>query len=159
MCRSAKKLKTLIEFPYIVDVKVHVLSFNMNLVSSPQCVPRPSYPFRGKLGVFEKDRPPTKIKSLIEVPYVANLKVQVVSFNMILISSPQRVPRRCCPFRGKIGRSGKWSSNEKAKIADRGSLCSEPESTGSKFEYEPYLFSVACSQTELIMTAEAGGGR
>ena len=39
------------------------------------------------LGDQEKDRPPKNLKSLIEVPYVANLKVQVVSFNMILISS------------------------------------------------------------------------
>ena len=34
------------------------------------------------------DRSPKKLKSLIEVPHVSNLKVQVVSFNMILISSP-----------------------------------------------------------------------
>ena len=45
---------------------------------------------------------------------------------------------------GEIGRTGIGSSNEKAKIVDRGSLCNAPESTGSKFEYEPYLFSVAC---------------
>ena len=117
----------------------------MNLVSSPYRVPRPSYTFRGKLGDLEKDRPPKKLKSLIEVPYVANLKVQVVSFSMILITSPQRVPRPTCPFRGKFGRTGKGSSIEKATIVDRGSLCYAPESSGSKFEYEPYIFSVACS--------------
>ena len=37
------------------------------------------------------------------------------------------------------------SSNEKAKIVDRGSLCSEPESTGCKLQYDPDPFSVACS--------------
>ena len=41
---------------------------------------------------------------------------------------------------GKFGKIGKWSSNEKAKIVDRGSLCYSPESTGSKVEYELYLF-------------------
>ena len=77
--------------------------------------------------------------------FPANLKVQVVRFNMILISSPWRVPRQCCPFRGKFGRTGKGSSNEKSKIVDRTSVCNGPESTGSKVQYEPYLFSVACS--------------
>ena len=49
MCRSPIKLKSLIEVPCVVDVKVHVLSFNMILVSSPYFVPTPSYPFRGNL--------------------------------------------------------------------------------------------------------------
>ena len=35
MCHSPKKLKSLFEVPYIVDVKVHVLRFNMILISSP----------------------------------------------------------------------------------------------------------------------------
>ena len=35
MGRSPKKLKSLIEVPKVVDVKVHVLSFNMILISSP----------------------------------------------------------------------------------------------------------------------------
>ena len=34
------------------------------------------------------DRSPKNLKSLIEVPYVAKLKGKVVSFNMILVSSP-----------------------------------------------------------------------
>ena len=41
---------------------------------------------------------------------------------------------------------------EKAKIIDRGSICSAPESTGSKLQFEPYLFSVACSHTELSIS-------
>ena len=36
-----------------------------------------------------------------------------------------------CTFIGKIG---KGSSIEKAKIVDRGSLCNAPESTGSKLQ-------------------------
>ena len=55
--------------------------------------------FGGKLDDLEKDRPPKKLKSLMEVPYLANLKVQVVSFNMILITSPLRVPRPSGPIR------------------------------------------------------------
>ena len=53
---------------------------------------------------------------------------------------------------GKFGRSGigsfakksgKGSFTEKAKIVDRGSICSAPDSTLSKLQYEPFLFSVA----------------
>ena len=105
--------------------------------------------FGGKLGDQQQGHSPKNLKSLIEVPYVANLKVQVVSFNMILISSPQHVPRPSYPYRGKFGRTGKGSSNEKAITVDRASLCNAPESTGSKLQYDPYLISVACSQTEL----------
>ena len=35
-----------------------------------------------------KDGSPKKLKILIAVPYVVHLKVQVLSFNMNLISSP-----------------------------------------------------------------------
>ena len=35
MSRSPKKLKSLIDVSYVVDVKVHVLSFNMTLISYP----------------------------------------------------------------------------------------------------------------------------
>ena len=41
---------------------------------------------------------------------------------------------------------------EKAKIVDRGSLCSALETTGSKLQYEPNLFSVAYSQTRLSIS-------
>ena len=58
----------------------------------------------------------SKLKSLIEVPYVVHVKVHVLG-----------------------------SYTEKAKIVDRGSLCSAHESTGSNLQYEPYLFSVVCS--------------
>ena len=154
MCRSPKKLKSLIELPYVVDVKVHVLSFNIILISYPQRVPTSSYPFRGNLGDQVKGRSPKKLKSLIEVPYVAHLKVQVLSFNKNLILSPQRFPRPSYPFLKKNGRSGKGSFTEKAKIVDRGSICSTPESTGSNLQYEPFTFYVACSQTELSISGK-----
>ena len=44
--RSPKKLKSFIEVPNVVHVKVHVLSFNMILTSSPKRVLTPSHPFR-----------------------------------------------------------------------------------------------------------------
>ena len=97
------------------------------------------------LGDQVKDLSLKKLQLLIKVPYVAHKKVQVISFNMNIVSSPLRVPRPSYPLQEKIGRLGKGSSTEKAIIVDRGSLCNAPESTGSKVEYEPYLFSVACS--------------
>ena len=70
------------------------------------------------LGVRENCRSPKKLKSLIEVPYVAHLKVQVLSFNMNLFSSPERVPRTSYPFRDKFRRSGNVFFTEKAKIVN-----------------------------------------
>ena len=97
------------------------------------------------LGDQVKGRSPKELKSLIEVPYVAHLKVQVLSFNMNLIFSPYRVPRPGYPYQKKNWRSGKGSFHEKAKIVDRGSICSAPENAGSKPQCERFLFSVACS--------------
>ena len=68
------------------------------------------------LGDQVKGRSPKELKSLIEVPCVAYLKVQVVSFNMILISSSSRVPRPSCPFRGQFGRTGKCRATRKLKL-------------------------------------------
>ena len=101
--------------------------------------------FGETLGDQVKGRSPKKLKSLFEVPNVVLVKVNVLSFNMILISSPQLVPRLSYPFPWKLGRSGKGSFTEKAKIVDKGSLCSALESTGCKLESEPCLFSVECS--------------
>ena len=95
------------------------------------------------LGYQEKGPLTIKQKSLIEVPYVVYLKVQVLSFNKNLISSSQRVPRASYPFRLKFGGSGKGSFTEKSKVVDRGSICSAPESTVSKLQYEPFVFCVA----------------
>ena len=110
--------------------------------------------FVKKLGDQGKCRSPKKLKSLLEFPYVAHLKEQVLSFNANLFYAPQRVPRPSYPFRENFWRSGKGSFAEKAKIVDRGSLCSTLESTGSKLQYDPYLISVACSYTELSISGE-----
>ena len=42
--RSPKKLKSLIEVPNVVHVKVHVLGLNIILISSQGRVLTPSYP-------------------------------------------------------------------------------------------------------------------
>ena len=46
--RSQKKLKSMIEVPYVVYLKLQVLILNINLFYSTWRVPRPSYPFRDK---------------------------------------------------------------------------------------------------------------
>ena len=50
--RSPKKLKSLIEVPNVVRVKVHVPSFIVILISSQQLVLTPSSPVRRKLGRY-----------------------------------------------------------------------------------------------------------
>ena len=62
-----------------------------------------------------KDRSPKKVKSLIEVPYVAHLKIQVVRFNMIQIYYPNRVPRPSYPFRENQREKGKCRPPKKLK--------------------------------------------
>ena len=97
------------------------------------------------MGDQDKGRFTKKLKLLMYVPNVTHVKVQVLSFNMNLISSPERIPGPSYPFGGKLGRSGNGSFTEKAKIVDKTSLCSAPESTGSNLQYEQCLFSVGCS--------------
>ena len=99
-----------------------------------------------------KSDSPKKLKSLIRVPYVPHVKAQILSFDMILISSPWRVPSPSYPFRWNFGRSGKGSFSEKAKIVNWGFECSLRESTYSKLQNDPYLISVACSNTELFIS-------
>ena len=200
-------LKLLIEVPYGLYVKVHVLSFNLILITSPQRVPRRSYLFLGNFGrsskgsftrkakfvnrgslssapeitapklqykpdLFSvtcsqtklsisvkfvrsgKGRSPTKLKSLIEVNCAVQVKLHVLSFNMILISFPQRVLSPSYPFWENFGRSGKGLFTEKAKIVNRGYLWSAREITCSKIQYGPHLISVACSQTELSISGK-----
>ena len=101
--------------------------------------------FGKNLGDQVKDPSPIKLKLLLEVPYVAHLKVQVVIFNMNLFSSPERVPRPSYPFREKIGRSRQMLFTVKAKIVDRGYQSCVLENTGCKLQYDTYLISVACS--------------
>ena len=59
--RSTTKVKSLIEVPFVTCLKVPVLRFNVNFISSRQRVPRPSYPFRGKFGEQVKGRTPNKL--------------------------------------------------------------------------------------------------
>ena len=94
----------------------------------------------GKGSFSEKNQ-----KLLIEVHYVSHLRVQVVSFKMIL--SHLR-----CVFLVRVIHSGVRkmgdhvdSFAEKAKIINRGSLRSTHESAGSKLQHDPYLISVECS--------------
>ena len=72
---------------------------------------------------------------LIDVTNEAHLKVDILSYNMILISSPWRVPRLSCAFWEKLGRTGKVSFTKQAKIVDRDSLSSAPENTRSELQY------------------------
>ena len=85
---SPKKLKSLIEFPYVALLKVQVLSFNMNLIFSPKRVLDQVIHFNKDLGDQVNGRFPKKLKSLIEVLYVAHLKIQVISVNMNHLFSP-----------------------------------------------------------------------
>ena len=68
-CRLPRKLKSLIEVPYVAHMQVHVLSLNMNLIFSPCRVPRPSYPFPYKIcdSTWEKGLSRTKNKFPVEV--------------------------------------------------------------------------------------------
>ena len=87
-CRSQKKLKFLIEVPYVAHLKVQVPIINMNLISFRSVFLDRVIHFGKKLGDLVKGRSPKKLKSLMEDPYVAHLKVQVLIFNMTLFSSP-----------------------------------------------------------------------
>ena len=85
--RSQKKPKSLVEFPSVAHLKVQVASFNTNLVFYPYHVPRQVILFGKNVGDQVKGLSQKKLKSLIEVPYVAYMKVHVLSFNMNLFSS------------------------------------------------------------------------
>ena len=69
--------------------------------------------FGKNLGDQVKDRSPRKVKSLIEVLYVAHLKEQFPSFNMNLFSSPLRDPSPSSPFWGNLGDQvkGRWQKS------------------------------------------------
>ena len=87
-CYSPKKLKSLIEVTKVAHLKSQVVSFNMNLVFLSSVFLDQFIHFGKNLGDQEKDCSPKKVKSLIEVPYVALLKVQFPRLNMNLFSSP-----------------------------------------------------------------------
>ena len=87
-CRSRTKLKSLIEVPHVVHVKVHVLSFNIILSHIRSVFLHRVIHFGENLGDKVKGRPPKKLKIILKVPYVCQVKVHVYCFNMILLSSP-----------------------------------------------------------------------
>ena len=74
------------------------------------------------MGDQVKGRSQKNLESLIEVPNVVHVKVNVLCFNTILISSPLLVLTPGYPFRSKFGRYGTGSFSEKAKKFNRGSL-------------------------------------
>ena len=86
--RSQKSQKALIEVPNVVDKKIHVLSFNLILRLLRSFSLDRVINYGVTLGDQVKGRSPKKLESLIEVPNVVHMKVHVLSFNMILISSP-----------------------------------------------------------------------
>ena len=86
--RSSKKLKSLIEVPNAVHMKVHLLSFKIILLLLYSLFFDRVIHFGETLGDQVKGRSPKKLESLIEVPNLVHVKVHVLSFNMILISSP-----------------------------------------------------------------------
>ena len=75
----------------------------------------------------------------VRVPKVCLVKVHVLCFDMILISSLARVLIPNYPFLEKFGRAGKRSFSAKATNFHRGSLSMSSESTCSKPQYDPYL--------------------
>ena len=154
MRRSPEKLKSLIEFPYVVHLKVNVLSFNKNLISSPQRDPSPSYPFRYKFGRSSKGSFKEKAKivdrgSKCSTTESTGSNLQYEPFLFSVACSQNELS-----ISGKIGRSGKILFTEKAKIIYGGYQSCALESTGCKPQYEPYLFSVACSQTQLSISVK-----
>ena len=131
-------------------------SFNMILLSSPQHVARPSCPFRRNFGRSGKGSFTDKAKivdigSKCSAPECTGYNLQYEHF-----PSPKCVPRPSYAFREKFGDQGKCRSRKKAKIVNRGCLCSDSESTCSKLQYDLYFFSVVCSYTELSISVRFG---
>ena len=83
--RPTRKLKSLIEVPYVTRLKVKVQRCNMNLISSPSRLLDRVIHFGENLGDEVNGRSPKKLKSFKELPYVSQVKEHVLSFNRILI--------------------------------------------------------------------------
>ena len=73
-------------------------------------------PFGETLGDQVKGRSPKNLESLIEVPNVVLVKVQVLSFNVILFTAPELVPRPRYQFQRILGVSRKWPNTQPAGI-------------------------------------------
>ena len=69
-------------------MKVHVFSFNVILSHIRSLFLDRVIHFGETLGDQVKGRSPKKLKSLIDVPNLVHVKVQGLSVNMVLISSP-----------------------------------------------------------------------
>ena len=129
----------------------------MTLISYQQGVSTPSYPILEKFGGKGKHRSPKKLKILIEVPNVFQVKVHVLSFNMILISSPQPVLTPSYPILEKFGRSERDGSPKNKKILTEVYYVCEVKVQCSQLQYEPSPTSIACSQTELFISEKRLG--
>ena len=82
-CYSPKKLNSLIEVTKVAHLKAQVVSFNMNLVFLRSVFLDNFIQFGKNWGDQVKDRSPKSVKSLIEVPYVALLKLQFLTFSLL----------------------------------------------------------------------------
>ena len=92
--RSPKEPKSLIEIPYVALLNVQALNFNVNLLSSPRRVPRPSYTFRQKFGRSGKGSFTEKGKivyrcSKCSAPEYTGSELECEPF-----SSPRRIQKR-----------------------------------------------------------------
>ena len=126
-------------------MKEHVLRVNINLISFPYCVARPSYPFSSNFGRTWKGSFAEKAK-IVDIGSLCIARQSTCSklqYDPYLISVPCSYTE--LSISGKIWISCKGSFTEEAEIVDSGSLCSTPENTSSKLQYEACLFSVACS--------------
>ena len=95
--------------------------------------------FGENLGDQVKGRSPKKLKSLIEVPNVVHVKINVLSFNtilMTLITYAYRIRRPSCPLWGQFGSTGIGSTHEEAIIVYRGSPCQGTDSTRYNVHYD-----------------------
>ena len=151
--RSPNEPKSLIEVPYVALLNVQALNFNVNLFSSPRRVPRPSYTFRQKFGRSGKGSFTEKANivdrcSKCSAPECTGSKLQYEPFLLRSVFLDWVI------HFGKIWRSGKVSFTEKAKIVNRGCLCSARESTASKLQYDLYFISVARSYTKFSISGK-----
>ena len=169
LCSFSDKTKNFHRGSLSMSSKSTCFQLQYDLLSSPQRVPRPSYPFLGNLGRSGKESFAEKLKSLIEVPNVFHVKVHVLNFNMILISSSQRVLTPSYPFFMEpllkfLALSPKYSQNWITRCQKHVlslDILREPLlkllafSENDTLHYHPNflripsLISIACSQTEL----------
>ena len=106
------------------------------------------------MGDQVKGRSPKKLKSLIEAPNAVHVKVHVLNFWMLFLSSHTRIPGPYYLFLKAFLRNVKESFTEKLGTVNGVSQVSQRESTCSRLQYVPNLISVACSYTELSISGK-----